>query len=162
MFLCSKCMVCKFVCVFYSHWIIWSWCWSGLLVTQCGCFWRATWSSCGMSVGHLLLMMVSVGADSHVACRAHAVPLPCYATKGLECLSHLIYTVQPCLIHTCHAIPMLQPCHSSQGHFTARPLRDSLWATCLFSASSGYHAEFHEDCYQKHTNHPHNDSYLWL
>jgi hypothetical protein len=27
-----------------------------------------------------------------------------------------------------------------------------MWATCLRSASSGYHAEFHEDCYQKHTN----------
>jgi hypothetical protein len=27
-----------------------------------------------------------------------------------------------------------------------------MWATSLHSASSGYHAEFHEDCYQKHTN----------
>jgi hypothetical protein len=27
---------------------------------------------------------------------------------------------------------------------------------------SGYHAEFHEDCYQKHTNPPHNDPYLQL
>ena len=35
-------------------------------------------------------------ADSHIACRAHAVPLPCRAAKGLECLSHLIYTVRPC------------------------------------------------------------------
>jgi hypothetical protein len=26
----------------------------------------------------------------------------------------------------------------------------------------GYHAEFHEDCYQKHTNPPHNDPYLQL
>jgi hypothetical protein len=25
-------------------------------------------------------------------------------------------------------------------------------ATCPRSASSGYHAEFHEGCYQKHTN----------
>jgi len=24
-------------------------------------------------------------ADSHIACRAHAVPLPCRAAKGLEC-----------------------------------------------------------------------------
>jgi hypothetical protein len=29
-------------------------------------------------------------------------------------------------------------------------------------ASSGYHAEFYEDCYQKHTNPPHNDPYLRL
>jgi hypothetical protein len=27
-----------------------------------------------------------------------------------------------------------------------------MWATCLRSASSGYHAEFIEGCYQKHTN----------
>jgi hypothetical protein len=40
-------------------------------------------------------------------------------------LSRLIYTVRPCLIHTCHAIPL--PCHghailkaTSQGHGTAR------------------------------------------
>jgi hypothetical protein len=26
------------------------------------------------------------------------------------CLSHLIYTVRPCLIHTCHAMPC--PCHA--------------------------------------------------
>ena len=30
------------------------------------------------------------------------------------------------------------------------------------SASSGNHAEFHEDCYQKHTKPPHNDPYLRL
>jgi hypothetical protein len=28
----------------------------------------------------------SVKADSHIACRAHAVPLPCRAAKGLECV----------------------------------------------------------------------------
>jgi len=33
-------------------------------------------------------------ADSHIACRAHAVPLPCHA-----------------LIHTCHAAPL--PCSGS-------------------------------------------------
>jgi hypothetical protein len=41
-------------------------------------------------------------------CRTHAVPLPCRAAKDLECLPHLIYTVRPCLIHTCHL--MLMPC----------------------------------------------------
>ena len=25
-------------------------------------------------------------ADSHIACRAHTVPLPCRAAKGLECV----------------------------------------------------------------------------
>jgi hypothetical protein len=33
-----------------------------------------------------------------------------------------------------------------------RPFRNGMWVTCLHSASSGYHAEFHEGCYQKHTN----------
>ena len=89
-------------------------------------------------------------ADSHIACRVHAVPLPCRATNGLECLSHLIYTLRPSLIHSCHA--MLRPWRSSQGHGTARPSRDGLWATCPRSASSGYHAEFHEVCHQNHTN----------
>jgi hypothetical protein len=27
-----------------------------------------------------------------------------------------------------------------------------MWATFLRMASSGYHAEFHESCYQKHTH----------
>jgi hypothetical protein len=27
-----------------------------------------------------------------------------------------------------------------------------MWATCPLSASSGYRAEFHEGCYQKHIN----------
>jgi hypothetical protein len=27
-----------------------------------------------------------------------------------------------------------------------------MWATCPRSAASDYHAEFHEGCYQKHTN----------
>jgi hypothetical protein len=61
------------------------------------------------------------------------------------------------------------PCHdhavlkaTSEGHGTARHGHgmtcvnvgrpDGMWATCTLSASSGYHAEFHESCYQKHTN----------
>jgi hypothetical protein len=27
-----------------------------------------------------------------------------------------------------------------------------MWVTCPHQASSGYHAEFHKGCYQKHTN----------
>jgi len=35
---------------------------------------------------------------------------------------------------------------------------------CWTSSSdiSGYHTDFHEDCYQKSTNPPHNDTYLQL
>ena len=53
-------------------------------------------------------------ADSHIACRYHAAPMP-FPYRAVPCrqwfrmcLSHLIYTVRPCLIHTCHAMPM--PC----------------------------------------------------
>ena len=53
------------------------------------------------------LITATVKAGSHIACRAHAVPLPCRVAKGM-CLSRLIYTVRPCLIHTCHDAPM--PC----------------------------------------------------
>ena len=62
----------------------------------------------------------------------------------------------------CRAHSLLCPCRFSQGHGTARPSRDGLWATCPRSASFGYHAEFHEDCCQKHTNPPHNEPYLRL
>jgi hypothetical protein len=67
-----------------------------------------------------------------------------------------------------HAIPVLRYDHVllkaiSQGHGTERhghgmacvnyhrPSRDGMWATCPRSGSSGYHAVFHEGCYQKHT-----------
>ena len=30
--------------------------------------------------------VLNLKADSHIACRAHAVPLPCRAAKGLECV----------------------------------------------------------------------------
>jgi hypothetical protein len=31
-------------------------------------------------------VLVSLKADSHITCRAHAVPFPCHAAKGLECV----------------------------------------------------------------------------
>jgi hypothetical protein len=31
-------------------------------------------------------------ADSHIACRAHAVPLPCREAKGLECVFPIWFT----------------------------------------------------------------------
>ena len=61
------------------------------------------------------------------------------------CLSHLIYTVRPCPIHTCHAAPMPPPTMP----FFSRP-RHSMTVerepvgNCPLSASSGYHAEFQE------------------
>jgi hypothetical protein len=37
------------------------------------------------------------------------------------CLSHLIYTMWPCLIRTCHAMPMPCPCHVLTMPFFSRP-----------------------------------------
>ena len=39
------------------------------------------------------------------------------------CLSHLIYTVQPCLIHTCHSLPMLCSDHAVLHKATAQHVR---------------------------------------
>jgi hypothetical protein len=93
-----------------------------------------------------------VTADSHIVCRADAVPLPCRAAKGLECVIAVWFT--QCDLSDshlpCRAFAVLRPRRSPQGHDTVRPSRDCLWVTCPRSASSGYHAEFHED-YQKHT-----------
>ena len=49
------------------------------------------------------------------------MPCPCRVPNGLDCLFHLIYTVRPCLIHTCHAMPMPHPCHALTMPFFSRP-----------------------------------------
>ena len=127
------------------------------------------------------------------------------------CLSHLIYTVRQCLIHTCLAMPMLRSDHavllnaaaqhvrpetacwlparvrllpatarsSTKVVFRRIPVSDAggqcetkhrlSWTRkrvvtahykkddllhCWTSSSdiSGYHAEFHEGCFQTHTS----------
>jgi len=103
------------------------------------------------SVKHFIELQViptqTLKADSHTACRA---------TEGLECVFPIWFTRCGRVWFTptmqCNARAMLRPCCSSEGHGTARPSRDGLWAACPRSASSGYRAEFHEGCYQKHTN----------
>jgi hypothetical protein len=51
----------------------------------------------------------------------HAVPLPCRAANGLDCVFPIWFTMWPCLIHTYHAVPL--PCYeyailkaTSHGH----------------------------------------------
>jgi hypothetical protein len=91
----------------------------------------------------------SLKADSHIICRAHAVPL---RVQNVSFLFDLHSAAVSDSHLPCQAYAMLRPCRSSQSHGTARPSRDGLWATCPRSASSGYHEEFQEGCYQKHTN----------
>jgi len=56
----------------------------------------------------------------------HSMPLPCRSPAMpcrqlfRMCLSHLIYTVRPCLIHTCHAMPMLCSDHAVLLKVTAQ------------------------------------------
>jgi hypothetical protein len=96
----------------------------------------------------------------------HAIPLPCRAAKGLDCVFPIWFTQCGCVWFK-HATPCL--CHAMSMPFWKWLLkataqhgmacvnyyqlsRDNTRATCLCSASSGYHAEFHEGCCQKHTN----------
>ena len=78
------------------------------------------------------------------------------------CLSHLIHRVRPCLIHTCHAMPMPRPCHALTMSFFLRPRHSMaverrpvgyLPAFGFFRLpravprrllSEAYHADFHE------------------
>ena len=45
-------------------------------------YYATNYKSCGEN----FLQSKTLKADSHIAYRAHAVPLPCRAAKGLECV----------------------------------------------------------------------------
>ena len=68
-----------------------------------------------------------VKVDLHIACRAHAVPLPCRAAKGLECVFPIWFTqcgrvwVTLAMPHPCHALTM--PFFSRPRHSTAAERR---------------------------------------
>ena len=85
----------------------------------------------------------------------HSMPFPCHAAPLRVQNVSFPFDLHSAAVSDsrlpCHAHAMHRPCCSS-GHGTARPSRDGLWATCPLSASSGYHAEFHEGCYQTHNN----------
>jgi hypothetical protein len=42
--------------------------------------------------GERIKFRVPLKADWHIACRAHAIPLPCRAAKGLECVFPIWFT----------------------------------------------------------------------
>jgi hypothetical protein len=72
--------------------------------------------------------------DSHMQCRARAMPRPCRSESDIS-----------------------RPLHSAEWVWhgmceLASDVQRRYVGTCTGSASSGYHAEFHEGCYQKHTN----------
>jgi len=74
-------------------------------------------------------------ADSHITCRAHAVPLICRVAKGLDCVFPIGFTQcgRVWLKHTvpcpCRAPAVLRPCRSegnSQGQ--AQNRSGAVWA----------------------------------
>ena len=86
-------------------------------------------------------------------CRAHAVPLPCPAAKGLERVFPIRFT-QCGRVWFTHAMPRPchpRPCRSSQGHGTVWPSREGLWANCRFRllpAITRSSTKFSSDAYQ--------------
>jgi hypothetical protein len=57
-------------------------------------------------------------ADSHIACRALAVPLPCRAAKGLECVFPIWFTQCGRVWFT---LAMPRPCYALTMPFFSRP-----------------------------------------
>jgi hypothetical protein len=57
-------------------------------------------------------------ADSHIACRAHAVPLPCRAAKGLQCVFPIWFTQCGRVWFT---LAMPRPCYALTMPFFSRP-----------------------------------------
>jgi hypothetical protein len=57
-------------------------------------------------------------ADSHIACRVHAVPMPCRAAKGLECVFPIWFTQCGRAWFT---LAMPRPCHALTMPFFSRP-----------------------------------------
>jgi hypothetical protein len=60
----------------------------------------------------------TVKADSHIACRAHVVPLPCRAAKGLECVLPIWFTQCG---HAWFTLAMQRPCPAPTMPFFSRP-----------------------------------------
>ena len=72
----------------------------------------------------LLTFCVILKAGSHIACRAHAVPLPNRATKGLECVFPIWFTQCDCDSYL--------PCHAPTMPFFSRPQHGRLTTAVLW------------------------------
>jgi hypothetical protein len=70
------------------------------------------------NVSFVFLGFLTLKADSHIACRAHAVPLPCCAAKGLECVFPIWFTQCG---HVWFTLVMPHPCHALTMPFFLRP-----------------------------------------
>ena len=79
--------------------------WVLCFAVPCGCFigfwplraagtrWSSwKWNGVGLRAAITSTELITLKADSHIACRAHAVSLPCRAAKGLKCVFPIWFT----------------------------------------------------------------------
>ena len=79
---------------------------------------ESTQHTCTSLPPHGHVMATKKSLTSYYGRFTHSMP----CRQGFKmCLSHLIYTVRPCLIHTCHPLPMSCPCHALTMPFFSRP-----------------------------------------
>jgi hypothetical protein len=108
---------------FYKHtWNFWYWMW------RCGLgMWypksREEVAFTYRVRGQWRMTSGTLKADSHITCRAHAVPLPCRAVKGLECVLPIWFTQCGRVWFTlsmprpCHALTMPWPWEERHGQW---------------------------------------------
>jgi hypothetical protein len=70
-----------------------------------------------LSVGHTMHKSTAKD-DSHIACRAHADPVPCRAAEGLECVFPIWFTR---CSHVWFTLAMPCPCPAPTMPFFSRP-----------------------------------------
>jgi hypothetical protein len=98
-----------------------------------------------------------IKADSHTACRAHAIPLPCRPAKGLDCVFPIWFTQCGRVWFT---LAMPCPCHAPTKPFFSRPRHSTsvergpvgyLPAFGFCRLSSGVSRRLLSEAYQSHS-----------
>jgi hypothetical protein len=83
-----------------------------------GVFFLSCWQWAKSGLDNYSVWRGKVKVDSHMTCRAHAVPLPCRAAKGLECVFPIWFTLCGRVWFT---LAMPRPCHALIMPFFSRP-----------------------------------------
>jgi hypothetical protein len=92
---------------------------------------------------------VPLKADKHIACCAHAVPLPCRAAKGrfthiMPCTCHAVpLKADPHIPCRAHAVPL--PCLSINSHMPCRAL--AMLRQCRVLRESPRGSRKYPNCY---------------
>ena len=80
--------------------------------------WLTVWPIGGLLDFNCPCAVIFLKADSHIACRAHAIPLPCRAAKCLECVFPIWFTQCGRVWFT---LAMPRPCPALTMSFFSRP-----------------------------------------